>query len=468
MFRRFSVNFALLSISLDAVLVVLALLAAALLRGPLSVLPFVNPLGVTPVPFFLYLAFPVAWVIALLLFDVYDGRKNFRFVDELNNLTLGSLLAAVLLAGLLYLSVRDISRFLFLSAVALGFLLLLAWRIVARLAFRKTGLHSQVRQVLILGAGALGRQMAQQISAQPAVGLKVAGFLDDNGGQPLPPAKILGPLQLVRPVVIDQAIDDVIIALPAADHEQVARIVCELQDLPVHVWIVPDQIALALHRASAETFGGMLMFDLRAPALDDYQRMAKRAFDIVMSLLVMPFALPLMGLAALLVRVDSAGPILYRTRRVGENGSIFTMYKFRTMVVNADQMLPEALAPDECGVVNHKKADDPRITRAGRLLRKLSLDELPQLFNVLKGDMSLVGPRPEMPELVQQYIPWQRERFAVPQGMTGWWQVNGRSDKPLHLNTQEDLYYVRNYSIWLDLKILVKTVWVVLRGKGAY
>lgn len=244
-------------------------------------------------------------------------------------------------------------------------------------------------------------------------------------------------------------------------------IVCDLQDLPVHIWIVPDEIALALHRARAEEFGGVLMFDLRAPALNDYQRMAKRAFDIVMSLLAMPVALPLMGLVALIVRLDSPGPILYRSRRIGENGCIFTMYKFRTMVEGADRM-PDVFTPDETGVVLHKKEDDPRVTRAGRILRKLSLDELPQLFNVLKGDMSLVGPRPELPELVQRYNPWQRERFAVPQGMTGWWQVNGRSDKPLHLNTDEDLYYVRNYSIWLDLKILVKTIWVVLRGKGAY
>jgi lipopolysaccharide/colanic/teichoic acid biosynthesis glycosyltransferase len=112
--------------------------------------------------------------------------------------------------------------------------------------------------------------------------------------------------------------------------------------------------------------------------------------------------------------------------------------------------------------------DDPRVTRVGRFLRRTSLDEIPQLFNVLKGEMSLVGPRPEMPNLVEKYDLWQRKRFTVPQGMTGWWQVNGRSDKPMHLHTDEDLYYVQNYSIWLDLQIIFKTIWVVLRRKGAY
>ena len=467
MFRRFSVNFALLSVFFDAVLVTVGLLSATLLRGPLGALPFVYPLALVTVPLFLYLAFPIAWVVMLLVFDVYDGRKNFRFVDELSNLTLGSLLAAVSLAGLLYIAARDVSRFLFLTAVGLGFLNLLAWRIAARLAFRKNGLHSQVRKVMILGGGALGQQVAQQISAQPAVGLELVGFLNGGRGRVEHSPEVLGSLEQARSIVIDRGINDVIIALPAGDHARVESIVCDLQDLPVHIWIIPDQIALAMHRARVEEFSGVLMFDLRAPALNDYQRMAKRAFDLVITLLVMPIALPVMGLVSLVVRLDSPGPILFRTHRMGENGGIFAMYKFRTMIAGADQM-KTVFTPDENGVIHHKNADDPRVTRAGKILRKLSLDELPQLFNVLRGDMSLVGPRPELPELVQRYNTWQRERFAVPQGMTGWWQVNGRSDKPLHLNTEEDLYYVRNYSIWLDVKILVKTIWVVLRGKGAY
>ena len=148
---------------------------------------------------------------------------------------------------------------------------------------------------------------------------------------------------------------------------------------------------------------------------------------------------------------------------------MFEMIKFRSMVKDADRLRDLVEKYDEEGcLIQNKSADDPRITRVGRFLRRTSLDEIPQLFNVLRGDMCLVGPRPELPYLVDQYELWQRKRFAVPQGMTGWWQINGRSDKPMHLHTEEDLYYVQHYSMWLDLQILFKTVWTVLRGKGAY
>jgi len=138
------------------------------------------------------------------------------------------------------------------------------------------------------------------------------------------------------------------------------------------------------------------------------------------------------------------------------------------MVANAEELNYLVERIDDHGNMIHKHSDDPRVTRVGRILRRLSLDELPQLFNVLRGDMSLVGPRPELPYLVEKYEPWQRKRFAVPQGLTGWWQINGRSDKPMHLNTEDDLYYVQNYSLLLDIQILFLTIWVVLRGKGAY
>jgi exopolysaccharide biosynthesis polyprenyl glycosylphosphotransferase len=166
---------------------------------------------------------------------------------------------------------------------------------------------------------------------------------------------------------------------------------------------------------------------------------------------------PILLAIAIAIKLSSPGPIIYKQQRVGENGRPFWVYKFRTMVPDADSHP----TPD-------KRRDDPRVTKIGKLLRRTSLDELPNLFNVLRGEMSLVGPRPEQVFIVEQYEPWQRQRLAVPPGLTGWWQVNGRSDLPMHLNTQYDLYYIRNYSLLLDIKILWKTIGVVIQGKGAY
>jgi len=449
----------------------LALFTADMLRWRFNVLPFVKelPQGVH-LPLILYILFPLLWVGVLLLFSVYDGRRNLRAVDEFAGLTLGSALAAVAMAGVLYLSYRDVSRFLFLMFISLAYLLMFAWRAGYRLAFRlgKLG-EAQSRRVLILGAGTVGKQVQEQIEGQSHLGLALAGFLDDDAEKRAVLPEVLGSLNDVRAVVQGQNIDDVVIALPRSAHVRLNQAVSDLHDLPVRVWVIPDYFSLTLHRASIVEFAGIPMLDLRAPALSEYQRMVKRAFDLATTLLISPFALPLMGIIVLAIRLDSPGVALFRQKRVGENGRLFEMYKFRTMVENAEALRHLVDRVDEHGNPTfHKTPDDPRVTRLGRFLRRSSLDELPQLYNVLKGEMSLVGPRPELPELVEKYKPWQRKRFAVPQGMTGWWQVNGRSDKPMHLHTEEDLYYVQHYSLWLDIQILLMTLGVILRGKGAY
>ena len=304
------------------------------------------------------------------------------------------------------------------------------------------------------------------------MGLSLTGFLDEVEDNNLKPDKymvhILGRVEDARDVIQKSNIDDVVIALPQRDYVQINELVLALHDLPVQVRVVPDYFSLALYRASVEDFGGLPMINLRDPALNDVQRLVKRMFDLALSSILIAIALVPMAIITVLIKLDSDGSILFRQQRVGENGRLFSMYKFRSMIVGADKMLDDVTEFSEDGRVLFKKVDDPRVTNIGRFLRHTSFDELPQLFNVLKGDMSLVGPRPELPWLVGQYEPWQHKRLAVPQGMTGWWQINGRADKPMHLHTEEDLYYVQNYSLWMDIYILFKTPWVVVRGKGAY
>ncbi len=241
-----------------------------------------------------------------------------------------------------------------------------------------------------------------------------------------------------------------------------------MSDKPVKVWLALGFHELALYRTVTEDLGGLPLLDLRASALDEYERLLKRFFDLVVGSLALLLAVPVLLLAALAVAIGGGGPVLFWQYRVGENGRLFQMLKLRTMVTNAEILQSASARAGDGAAEIHKRRDDPLVTPVGRVLRRLSLDELPQLLNVLRGDMSLVGPRPELPRLVEMYEPWQRQRLAVPPGMTGWWQVTGRSDKTMHLHAEDDVYYVRNYSIWLDLSILVRTVWVVLLGKGAY
>jgi exopolysaccharide biosynthesis polyprenyl glycosylphosphotransferase len=210
------------------------------------------------------------------------------------------------------------------------------------------------------------------------------------------------------------------------------------------------------------------LIDVRAPSISEKERMVKRLFDLTFSSVAITLCAPIMIAIAILIKVDSTGPIFFRQKRVGENTQPFEMLKFRTMVEDAEKQCASVESMDEHGNIIHKHRDDPRVTPVGRFLRRFSIDELPQLFNVLLGKMSVVGPRPEMPYMVEKYKNWQYARFTIPQGMTGWWQITGRSDKPMHLNTEDDMYYIKNYSIWLDLLIIWKTIGVVLKGKGAF
>jgi exopolysaccharide biosynthesis polyprenyl glycosylphosphotransferase len=467
--KRFSLTYGLFSLFLDVIGIIVAFLFAAYLRRTIPYGHGIYHEGAVSGSGF-HAVTVCMWLLVSFVVSLYDPRRVYKIVDELQALTLSVAFFTLAVAGMLYFTFRDTSRLLVIYALLTAWLLLMLWRVAIRLFFRlRRRWHpGMTNRVLIVGAGQLGQRIAATIREYAWTGLSLVGYLDDDSrkrGNGLP---VLGSIAEICDVVRTQAIDDVVLALPYRAHGQVNEVVSALQSLPVRVRVVPDCYSLALYRATADEFGGIPMINLRDPVLNDYQRLAKRVLDVTIGGLLTLLALPVMALVALAVRLESCGPALFCQERVGENGRPFTMYKFRSMVNGADNMLPRADEKDLARAGIHKVPGDPRVTGIGRLIRRLSLDELPQLFNVLKGDMSLVGPRPELPWLVDTYKPWQRKRFAVPPGLTGWWQVNGRSDKPMHLHTDEDLYYIQNYSPWLDLYILLKTPLTVLRGKGAY
>jgi exopolysaccharide biosynthesis polyprenyl glycosylphosphotransferase len=468
MLRRFSINFAIFSMFVDAGLTVVALMLAVFLRPYLPNFPYLVPVGSITLSSLLYIIVPALWIFAFLLTSVYDPRRNYRIVEEFQALLLGNIVASFLFAGVLYLGFRNFSRWLFITFVIIDIIFLFGWRLIFRIIFKVFFKPAKERKIVIVGSGEVGQRIGELVTNFTESGLFLIGYIDDKS-QVLPGSgKVLGSIHDAREIMERYEIDDVIVALPQRAFGKINQLILSIQDLPINIRIVPDYFSLALYRASVEDFGGLPLINLRDPALNQVQRFIKRIFDILVSGVLIFFAFPMFVVAATLIRLDSAGPILLRQDRIGENGRLFKMFKFRTMVPNAEKMQSELNETTPDGKLFFKKRNDPRVTRIGAFLRRTSLDETPQLLNVFLGDMSLVGPRPELPWVVETYEPWQHKRFAVPQGMTGWWQVNGRANKPMHLNTEDDIFYVQNYSFWMDIYILLKTPWVVLRGKGAF
>lgn len=423
-------------------------------------------------PWSVYLLLGLIWGASSALVQVYGARQTGRAQDEARAIIWAVSFTCLIFASVLYLTFREVPRRLFFYFIVTDLALLLGLRTTLRAALRFAGSREQTpRRILIVGAGKLARQVATGVHAQRAAGLRLVGCVADDvdalpAGDPVAP--LLGAVQDAPALVCSQAIDELIFALPLRAHGALEWLVHALQDHPVRVRVVPDYIDLAMSRATVEDFNGLPLVGLREPAIAGFDRVIKRGFDLIGASLVLLLAWPVLLMVALAVKLDSPGPALFVQERIGENGQPFRMVKFRSMVVGAEQMSSSVITRNREGVVVHKKPDDPRVTRVGRFIRRTSLDELPQIFNVLRGEMSLVGPRPELPWLVEHYESWQQRRFAVPPGMTGWWQINGRSERLMHLHTEDDLYYIQNYSPWLDLQILWRTIGVVLHGRGAF
>ena len=456
----------------DLLLIPIGLAIASWLRW---LLPFGQdiPLSALYLPFLVYVMVTLSWSISLMLSGAYDPQQVLRWFNEASRVIVAGILATIVTAGALYMTYREVSRlqFFYIFVVTLG--ILLTHRALLRIAYRLVGKARPGSQgrVLIVGAGDLGQRVSEVILDHSRWGFSLVGFLDDDEGkqgETYSGAKVLGKIFEVQEFVAERQVDEVWIALPVWALDRLNLVIQELEKFPVRIKVVPDYFSLAMVQAKAEILGGIPIIGLREPVIEGLPRLLKRGFDLVIGSLLLLLVTPPMLVIAIAIRLDSPGHVIFRQERVGENGRLFGMYKFRTMIASAEAQQAEVNMETQDDDVLHKRPDDPRVTKVGHFLRRYSLDELPQLMNVIKGEMSLVGPRPEMPWLVDRYESWQRKRFAVPQGITGWWQINGRSDKPMHLNTDDDLYYVYNYSIWLDIKILLRTPLAVLKGKGAF
>jgi len=280
--------------------------------------------------------------------------------------------------------------------------------------------------------------------------------------------RALGDTSQIPMLIQELGLDEVIITLPWMSHRKMLTICDQCKRQQVTAKIVPDLFQLRLSQVDIDDIDGVPLIGLKETSIRGWNRTMKRGLDLVGSVLGLTLGLPLLGLIALLIKLDSEGPVIFRQTRIGRNGNAFTVFKFRTMYKGADQDKTELMAQNERDGPLFKIRQEPRCTKVGRWLRRSSLDELPQLINVLKGEMSLVGPRPAIPEEVSQYTSWHMRRLEVAPGITGLSQVNGRSELAFEEGVLLDLYYIDNWSLLLDFKILLRTIPVALTGQGAF
>jgi exopolysaccharide biosynthesis polyprenyl glycosylphosphotransferase len=422
----------------------------------------------TDQPISRYLAFLLLYVVLILIFckwyDLYRTSTIRRFRDESSAIFEAVFLATLLLAAFVFLSgIKIVSRFVVAAAFCLNVLALAAWRYARRrIVTRRVEAGIAARNVVIIGAGAVGRALARVLDNNKLLGYKVKGFLD---GKHLQEARVLGRISDLVRVARAEFVDDVFITIPS-ERELVKRIALEARTHHLTVKIVPDFYDGLAWNSPIQHIGDFPVIDLCWQPIPTFCVFLKRVTDLTLSSVALIVFSPVLLALAAWVKLDSPGPVFYRSARVGKKGRIFTCHKLRTMVQDADRLKDSLRDRNEREGPFFKIAEDPRITRAGKFLRKYSLDELPQLWNVLKGDMSLVGPRPHPIDDYAKYNLEHLRRLDVKPGITGLWQITARQDPSFETNLRLDLEYIDRWNLLLDFKILFKTAAVACSGTG--
>jgi exopolysaccharide biosynthesis polyprenyl glycosylphosphotransferase len=467
----------------DLLLVAVAFVLAHSLRS--EVLPLVAPnwfpSRLYPLDRYLPLL-PLALTVWGVLFfrnRLYRSHRTVPLYEECWAVVNICLSGAVVFALAIYVFRLDsllleddlISRFWILLFAALSCALLVVEKIAIRLTARVARSRGyNYRTVLIVGTGTGAAEVVDSIENHRWWGFKVVGFVASE--VPLPDAiarrySILGGFDDIPRLIETMVVDDVIFAVSRRELEQMEELVTSLHEQGIRTRFALNFVSEPKSRVELEDLDGIPILTISTGPTNQVQLLTKRLVDLAAASVLLLLTLPLQALIVLGIKLSSEGPVLFRQVRCGLSGRLFTLYKFRTMVENAEAQLDELLHLNEMTGPVFKLRFDPRVTRLGRLLRRFSLDELPQLWNVLKGDMSLVGPRPPIPQEVAQYQRWQKRRLSMKPGLTCLWQISGRNEVDFDRWMELDLEYIDTWSPVLDLKILLKTIPVVLSGRGA-
>lgn len=406
---------------------------------------------------------------------VWVRRRGEFWVDEISRVAYATATAVVLMMAVTFFLQPNgpFSRLMLFWIFLFVVLFVGAARLARRWLLAYFYRHGRwVDRVLVIGSGETGRSLIRTLLARPDLGYQAIGYLVDGSRENniglglIPHLGSYNELENVLKELPD--LHTVFIALPGEMHQTTVRLLTICERHGIRAQAVPDLLQISLHRVEFTNMGGIPMLGVREVAINRLERLLKRVMDLgIMAILAIPSLL--VGIVvAIAIKLDTPGPVIYSGVRVGRNDKLFKMYKFRSMVIDAEQQKEALQALNEADGPLFKIKDDPRLTRVGRFIRRTSLDELPQLFNVLQGSMSLVGPRPPLLEEVEQYKPWHRQRLTVIGGLTGLWQVSGRADLTFDELCLLDIYYIENWSLSLDIRILLQTIPHALFGRGAY
>lgn len=454
--------------------VVLALLVAHLLRDHvlLKFFPALLPYNVPDR--YIYLFIPLTYVGLLSYERLYTRRLPMW--QSMEALFRVCTYVTVFVIGVFYFTgaVREISRIFVGLTWLLSFAFLLVERVVTKRLLARCGLWQ--RPVVVVGAGKTAELLAKAFTDDPGLGFRIVGLVEDErDGRPLlHKYPLLGGFVEVEQAVAASGVQDVVIATPGLAREKTEELVYRVQPYVKNVAIVPNLFGVPLSNLEVDALLSqkVILLQTKNNLSYTYNRVWKRLFDLAASLAGIIMLSPVFLLIAILLYIDSPGPVFFAHKRIGHDGRAFYCYKFRSMVVDAQAALEKYLARNPAArdewERDFKLKDDPRITRVGRILRKTSLDELPQLFNVVKGEMSVVGPRPIVEKEIAKYGDFINDYYLVRPGITGYWQVSGRNDIDYATRVQMDSWYVRNWSLWLDIMLILKTFGAVLARKGAY
>jgi exopolysaccharide biosynthesis polyprenyl glycosylphosphotransferase len=416
---------------------------------------------------------PLIWCLSMALAGGYDARIVGLGSDEFRRVFNAAVSLTAGIAVVSYATKGDVARSYVLIALPCTAVLDLAARYALRKRLHRMRRRSGafMRRVIAVGHEDGVAELITELRREPHHGLTVVGACLTAGSAEAQVAAVpvCGGLERVQSAVSDLGADTVaVLACPELNGTRLRELAWQLEKTGTGLCVAPAVIDVAGPRTTIRPVAGMPLLHVDHPELTGFRRVVKGVFDKVSAALALVVLAPFLGAIALAIKLGDGGPAIFRQTRVGKDGQPFMVCKFRTMVVDAEQRKAALLEHSDGNGLLFKMHSDPRITTVGAWLRKYSLDELPQLWNVLKGDMSLVGPRPALPAEADQYGNYMRRRLVVKPGITGLWQVSGRSDLPLDEAVRLDVRYVENWSLALDLQILWKTTSAVIKGSGAY